>query len=390
MTVPRRADVVVVGGGITGASLAYHLSGRGKDVVLLERSVVAGGPTGRSTAIIRQHYSQPLLVRMAVHGLRLYRDFFARELGASCGFVRAGVLWAVSDENRAGLERNVALAQDVGAQIELVEPTSTAVDTRISRDGVAAFALEPTAGHCDPYLATAGFVSAARQLGAAVVERAAVASVQPGHVALAGGGAIDADAVVVAAGPWSPALLAPLGYELPIRTARAEVGRFRLPSSFGAPPRVLADFSEQRFYFKPAEPGFLEVGTLDPAHAERPLDPDHIPEGADAATLRHFERALAVRLPSAAAGHWRGAWSGAYDVTPDWQPAIGAVPGADGVFVAAGFSGHGLKLAPAVGSALAERVCDGAWGGFDLSLFDPARFERGDLISSPYGYSVVG
>jgi sarcosine oxidase subunit beta len=77
-------------------------------------------------------------------------------------------------------------------------------------------------------------------------------------------------------------------------------------------------------------------------------------------------------------------------VTPDWQPAIGAVPGADGVYVAAGFSGHGFKLAPAVGAALAALVRDGAWGHFDLGLFDPARFERGELIGSRYGYSVVG
>jgi len=194
----------------------------------------------------------------------------------------------------------------------------------------------------------------------------------------------------VAAGPWTAPLLAPLGYEIPIVPARAEVGRFRLPADFGTPPPAIADFTHELFYVKPADAGYVEVGTLDPGHADTPVEPDSAPEGAEADTLAGFERALARRLPTARGGHWRGAWSGIYDVTPDWQPAIGAVPGADGVYVAAGFSGHGFKLAPAVGAALAALVRDGAWGHFDLGLFDPARFERGELIGSRYGYSVVG
>jgi glycine/D-amino acid oxidase-like deaminating enzyme len=200
---------------------------------------------------------------------------------------------------------------------------------------------------------------------------------------------LDATAVVVAAGPWTPRLLEPLGYELPIRVARAEVGRWRLPGTFGSPPPALADFSALDFYFVPAPGGYLEVGTLDPTHADRPIEPDAAPEGAERETLESFRRSLEARLPSARGGHWRGAWSGTYDVTPDWHPAIGRVPGSSQVYVAAGFSGHGFKLAPAVGVALSELVLDGASRSFDLAPLDPGRFARGELLEPQYGHSVI-
>ena len=375
-----RPDVAVVGGGCTGASIAYHLAARGVAVELHERATLAAGPTGRSTAIVRQYYSHPLLVRMAVHGLETYSEF-ADAVGGSAGFVRTGVVWAASAAGRETLERNVATGLEAGAALELLPPEAlNDVDPRIATHGLAAVCLEPTAGYCDPYLATRSFATAAERGGARIEEGSTIGS-------LAG---LDAGVVVVAAGPWSPPLLEPLGYDLPMRVARAEVGRWRLPAGFGPLPPVLADLSDLDFYFKPAEPGFLEVGTLDPSHVERPIDPDACPQGAEPETLESFHRSLLLRLPGAAGGHWRGAWSGVYDVTPDWHPAVGRVPGTDRVYVAAGFSGHGFKLAPAVGLALAELICDHGERTFDLAPLDPARFARGDSLGSPYGYSVVG
>ena len=386
---PDSADVVVVGGGITGASTAYHLARRGLTVVLLERSRIAAGPTGRSTAIVRVHYSQPRLVEMALHGLAVYSRFDA-EVGWSCGFVRSGVLWLVAPHDRSALEANVSLARDRGADIALLEPEQLgSVDERVSRNGLGGAGYEPGGGHCDPYLAAVGFVRAAAQRGAQIVETTRVLDVGRGSVDTEYG-RVAAGAVVVAAGPWSAELLEPLGYRLPLAAARAEVGRFRLPADFGPPLPAVADLTALQFYVKSAEPGYLEVGTLDPSHADDPVEVDACPEGAELATLRAFERSLGERVPASVGGHWRGAWSGVYDVTPDWQPAVGPVPGADGVFVAAGFSGHGFKLAPAVGAALADLITDGRWSSFDLSLFDPARFERGELLESRYGYSVVG
>jgi sarcosine oxidase subunit beta len=371
-------EVVVVGGGVMGASIAYHLAARGiRNVVLYERGGLASGPTGRSTALIRLHYSQPLLVRMAGHGLRLYASF-GETVGGDSGFTRTGLLVAADEAEHSALEHNVALGRGEGAVMELLTaPEVDQIEPRIESEGLV-FAYEPEAGVCDPYLVTAGLAEAARRAGVRIEEGAQVESLD----------ALDAGTVVVAAGPWSPGLLRPLGYELPIRAAQAQVGRFRLPADFGSPPPALADFTSLQLYFVPRGGGVLEVGSLDPEHAEHPIDPDACPEGADRQTLAEFRDGLMRRLRGAERGHWRGSWSAVYDVTPDWHPAIGYV--ADRVIVAAGFSGHGFKLAPAVGTAVAELVADGRSSTYDLGILDPARFERGELVTTTYGYSVLG
>ena len=383
------AKVVVVGGGVMGTSIAFHLVSRGADVVLLERRAVCSGPTRHSTAIIRLHYTQPLLVRMAAYGLRMYRGF-DEAVGGPSGFTRTGMLFGADPSEREMLERNVAVGRAEGVETHVLDGEQIAeIDPRVVADDLV-FCFEPEAGHCDPYLVTAGFAAAARRGGARIEEGVPVEAIADGRVE-AGGGAVDADAVVVAAGPWTAPLLAQLGFELEIRPARAEVGRYRLPPAFGTPPPAVADFSAARIYFRPAEPGHLEVGSLDPGHAEHPLaDPDDVAEGAERATLEGYAAGLAHRLRGAANGHWRGGFSGVYDVTPDWEPVIGRVPGTERAYVAAGFSGHGFKLAPAVGTSIAELVLDGAPSSFDLALLAPDRFARGELVGARYGYSVLG
>ena len=372
-----------------GASIAFHLAARGApDVLLLERDAICSGPTRHSTAVIRLHYTQAQLVQMAAHGLRTYTAF-EQVTGASSGFVRTGMLFGAIPGDRGRLEQNVALGQSLGVATDVVSAEEIEqIDPRVVADDLV-FCFEPEAGHCDPYLVTSGFVRAAVRAGARVEEGVRVQAVREGGVQTDRGD-VEAETVVVAAGPWTRDLLAPAGYEPPIHAARAEVGRYRLPDGFGPPPPAVADFSAAQIYFRPGEPGILEVGSLDPRPAERAVDPDAVPEGAEQDTLRAYGEGVRRRLRGAEGGHFRGAWSGVYDVTPDWEPVIGPVPGADGVIVAAGFSGHGFKLAPAVGVAVAELVLDGASTTFDLGLLDPLRFDRGDLVGARYGYSVLG
>jgi sarcosine oxidase, subunit beta len=388
MPLPARAEAVVVGGGVMGASIAHHLALRGVDVLLLERGALCSGPTRHSTAIVRLHYTQPLLVRMALHGLRAYTTF-AGVLGAPSGFVRTGMLFAADERERDLLAGNVEIGRAEGVTTRLLSAAEVSeVDGRIATDGLA-FCYEPEAGYCDPYLVTTGYVAAARRSGATVAEGVTALGLSDGRVRTTTGD-VDAGAVVVAAGVWTRALLEPLGYDLPVTAAPAEVGRFRLPDGFGPAPPAVADFSGPQVYFRPAEPGYLEVGSLDPAHSARPVDPDRPPEGAERASLESYRSALATRLPGSDRGHWRGGWTGVYDVTPDWEPVLGLVPGSERTYVAAGFSGHGFKLAPAVGLALADLVVDGRAETFDLSLLAPDRFERGELVGARYGYSVLG
>src|SRR3712207_5323117 len=157
-----------------GASIAYHLAARGAgSVLLLERSAVCAGPTRHSTAIIRLHYTQPLLVRMAAHGLHTYRAF-ADVVGTTAAFTRTGMLFAVDARERAMLEQNVALGRAEGAETFLVDAEQLSeLDPRIVADDLA-FCYEPEAGHCDPYLVTTGFAAAARRTGATILEAVAV------------------------------------------------------------------------------------------------------------------------------------------------------------------------------------------------------------------------
>jgi sarcosine oxidase, subunit beta len=380
--------VAVVGGGVMGAAIAFHLAERGADVVLLERGALCAGPTRHSTAIVRMHYTQPLLVRMALHGWRVYSTF-AERFGTSVNFTRTGMLFGVVEEERDTLAANVAVGVGEGVATVLVSADDLAqLDPRVIPDGLA-FCYEHDAGYCDPFLATVGLAAAARREGAEIRERADVREVAERRVETADG-PVSCDAIVVAAGPWTSALLSPLGYDLPITPAPAEVGRYRLPDGFGPPPPAVADFSGIQFYFRPAEPGFVEVGSLAPEHADHRVDPDRPVEGARLETLRAYEDGLARRLRGAVGGHWRGAWTGIYDVTPDWQPVIDRVPVTDSVYVAAGFSGHGFKLAPAVGLSIAELVLEGVAQSFDLSILAADRFERGELVGARYGYSVLG
>ena len=164
----------MIGGGVMGTSIAFHLAQRGAgEIVLLERGAICSGPTRHSTAIVRLHYTQGLLVRMAAHGLRVYTAF-KDVVGTSAGFVRTGMFFAVDPDDRAMLEANVALGQSEGVTTHMLGADAVAeIDARIVT-GDSVFCFEPEAGYCDPYAVTAGFANAARRLGVTVEEGARV------------------------------------------------------------------------------------------------------------------------------------------------------------------------------------------------------------------------
>jgi glycine/D-amino acid oxidase-like deaminating enzyme len=363
--------VAIIGGGCMGASIAAHLAARGAEVDLLERDTLASGPTGRSTAVIRQYYAHPLLIKMAMYGLQTYSSF-ERTFGGSAGFVQTGVIWLADANARDAMKRNVTAARAEGAAIELVDHARLReIEPRLASDGIMMSCIEPTAGYADPYLATARFAGTASRLGARIQERAPVEAIAD----------LDADVLVVAAGPWSARLLEPLGYEIPLKAIRAQIGRWRVPIDFVSPLPIIADFSRLDFYAKPGEAGFIEVGAVEPSVEEWIKDPSAVPECAEPEMLEKLRCSLVHRIPALAGGHWRGSWSGVYDMTPDMHPVVGLAPGTTNVFVAAGFSGHGFKLAPAVGLGLAELIVTGGFQTLDLTPLRPDRFARGARIA---------
>ncbi len=386
------ADVVVLGGGSTGTSVAFQLARRqyGK-VVLVERDTVGAGPTAKSIGIVRLHYSYEPLVRLAARSLELFGQF--EELtGAVADFIRCGFLLLAAEREMAGLRANVALQHRLGIRsFELTLREIADLDPRMNLDGVAGAAWEPESGFADGYATAAGFAAAARRAGAEiwetapvqriVVEGGLVRSVQTAR------GEISTPAVLVACGPWTPELLRPLGVDVPIRSSRQQVVQLAPPPSFG-PLRIIIEDMAQGFYVRPEAGGTVLAGVLE-EEAEQLVEPDAFNQGVDFDFVERTGRGWAHRYPGAKDAEFRHGYASLYDVTPDWQPVLGAVEGVRGLFIAAGFSGHGFKLSPALGEVLAALIT-GEPPPIDVSMFHLSRFAEGRLIRGRHAQGILG
>lgn len=387
------ADVVVVGAGITGCSVGYQLARRRAGrVVVLDRATVASGPTGRSSGIVRQHYTVEPLAAMARDSLRVFEGFEAT-IGGSAGFVQTGVVFAAAADAADELRETVAMHQRLGIKVDLLAGEDLPqLDPLVDPVGLACAAYEPDGGHADPALAASSFAEAARREGVVVRQRTPVTALRSEGDALhvtTRDGDIAAGAVVVAAGPWSVALAASVGAELPIVPSRHPVVLMQRPPTWRHETPVWADLAGAT-YFKPEGRTSMLVGSLDARAAEARADPDAYREVPDHDEIAAAADAIARRFPVMHDGAVRGGWAGIYDVTPDWMPVLDRLPAAGRLFCAAGFSGHGFKLAPAVGVIMSGLVLDGECREYDLHPFRFARFAEGRLAGGRYRQRIVG
>src|SRR5262247_4804950 len=176
MTTSRTADVVIIGGGVTGVSTAFHLTQRGvRDVIVVDKGTIASGGTGKSSACVRQHYSTAETCRMIRYSLDFFQHFAERTAGESCGFRHTGYLLGVDDKMRVPMEASVALQRSVGIDTRLVSPTDMReIEPRLRTDDVVTGCYEPASGYCNPVETAQGFVQAARAAGARILEDTAV------------------------------------------------------------------------------------------------------------------------------------------------------------------------------------------------------------------------
>src|SRR5439155_1113681 len=271
----RHAEVIIIGGGVTGASIAFHLTAVGaRDVLLLERKFLASGGTGRSVGIVRQLYPTPETSQMVVRSLAVFQGF-SDAVGGESGYVDCGVLIGVSTAMRPKLEETVRRQRSFGVRAEVLEPGELArIEPRIDSEHLGAVLYEPESGYGDPTAVTTGYAAAARRRGVRIEQGVEVVAIRTAGdrvtgVETAAGDRIDAPVVVNAAGLWSGAV------------ARLADARYR-----------------------------------------------------------------------------RG-WAGAFDITPDWMPILDESP-IRGFWIATGMSGHGFKLAPAVGEMMAALITGAA------------------------------
>jgi sarcosine oxidase subunit beta len=380
-SVPQVADAVVVGGGVHGASVAYHLVRRGAGrVVLVERRFLASGPTGRSSALVRRFYAMDFLTRTANASADVFRHWGETVGGGDPGFRQVGVLWLAGPEQADHLRANVRRARALGVNVAPLVPDEVrGLVPAMALEDVALAAYEPESGYADAAMTTNALAARARDLGANVVqyvpvERILAAGDRVTGV-LTGAGEIHAPAVIVCAGLWAARLLRPLGIEVPVTPTRHQMCFFRRPPELGPHPAVLD--RPQRAYMRP-ETGNLTIHGL--FAYDEAVDPDGYNEGADPGEVLRNAELIARRFPAMEHGLSMGGYAGVYDNTPDHEPVLGAVPEYRGLYVDFGWSGHGFKHAPAVGDILAQAVLEGGAPGWDLAPFRWSRFRDGALL----------
>lgn len=389
----KTADVIVVGGGIMGTSAAFRLAERGLKVTLVEKSHLAGGTSGKSSAIVRQHYSNHTTASMALYSLRVFQNF-KEIVGGDAGFTPTGFILMCAAKDRQGLMANVALQQEVGINTRVL----SAAELRELAPGIAdaenvVAAYEPEGGYADPSMTVNAFGAAARRLGAAILQDTEVTDILMKGGRVTGvkttRGDLFTDAVVNTAGPWAHRLAQRVGVALPIQPCRVQVSFFALSPEEALPRCVFADFPNMT-YFRPETGGLTLVGLVDPREAENHADPDDYNEKVDVDFILDSGERLARRFPRMERGDSRGGYAAIYDVTPDWHPVIDEAPPGSGFYVAAGHSGHGFKLGPAVGVMVADLVTGGTTPGLDATLFRFSRYEEGELVRGRYEYSIAG
>lgn len=366
------ADVVVIGGGIMGVSTAYHLAARGcRNVVVLESGEMFGlGSTGLNAGGVRHQFSTAVNIELSKLSIGMM-ERFADEMGQEVGLRRCGYLFLldadddlrrfrdnVELQNQHGIPSQVLSTDAIGALVPEVDLTGILGGTWCALDGLV-----------DPHGLLQGYITRARGLGVTLRTRAPATAIDVagGRVrrVVTPGGAIETSAVVIAAGPWSAQVGALAGADLPIQPIRRQIAVTNPMPGLRADFPFVIDFSRALYFHREGAGILTGMSNRD----ERPGFDTTVDESW---RLTHLENAVA-RLPMLADADLLAEWAGLYEVTPDDQPIIGRLPQADGLFVVAGFSGHGLMHGPGAGLLMAEEILDGRAHTIDI---DPLRWSR--------------
>lgn len=374
--------ILIVGAGIVGCCTAYALARAGyKDVIIIDKGDAAGGPTGRSSGIIRQFYTHPTLVGMARQGLHVYastRD----DLGFDSGFVRTGWLLTVDARSEATARYGLATQAPLGVPSRWVTVDEMRqIAGIIATDDLVGGVYEGDSGYGDPPGAAMGFLSAARALGVSYLPHTGMVRWLRRGDRITGAQTmretIEADIVFNCAGSWVADLIAPLGYRAPVTTSRHQIVTLR---ESPRPKRPIVSDPVNLVYIRPEGADLTLVGSNDPADALDHIDVDRCPDYAEDAKIETMVAHASRRLPELEDAGIAHHWSGVYDVSADGFPILGELPGLRGMVIATGLSGHGFKLAPAIAEILASFVQPTV--DARAHLFRWSRFEEGEPIRS--------
>jgi sarcosine oxidase subunit beta len=381
------ADFVILGAGVIGASIAFHLAQQkaGK-ILVIDKGHVGQGGSGRSSALIRMHYSYPPEVQLALVSLYMFENW--RDIvGKEGDFRKTGFVRIVHPGETERLKQNVEMQRKLGVNVKLmdrVELRELEPDWKVDEVELAAY--EPDSGYGDGAGVANDFLSRARELGVAylsktealefLVEGERVRGVRTDH------GEIAAPVVVAATGPWTQPLFQRIGIDLPIETEYHQVAILRNAPGMKGGGCACIDSVSATYFRSDAHDKFL-IGDF---YGERGADPDNFPQRASDDGLEEIIERACGRVPKLENAEVMRGVTGVYDMTPDSRPLLGAVSGVAGLYVCAGFSGMGFKISPAIGLVMSELLLDGHGKTVDISTFCPGRFSAGKPIKAEFEY----
>jgi sarcosine oxidase, subunit beta len=394
--IPRSADAVIIGGGCMGASIAYHLTRAGlRNIVLLEKGALASGPTGRSSAQTIPRSENAEISKLKWEGVDFFRNFEAHT-GRSADFITTGYIGIASQNHEEAIHADLKTLAICGSKAAFLNAAQLRQKYSVLHVAEDEVGLEiPEVGYADPTAAVHAWTDYAAEHGARICPFTTARAIhtEGGRIASVSidQGSISTPRVVLTAGIWSNVLLQPLGMPLPLFLHKVEVGCYRHPASFENHP-VVADFV-QNFYFRPEHDRFTLAGNIPKMQpsATRPHElalvnsPDDYGETFTGDSVRELLKKLVHRSRGFEHAYWRRGYSCIYDVTPDWHPILDFEQRLPGMFTAAGFSGHGFVLSPAIGRLATETIVHGI-GVTEVSrLLGADRFELGRPVSFSIG-----
>lgn len=384
MSIPTTAEIVIIGGGVMGASAAYHLAQRGmKNIVLLEREPLFGtGATGRCAGGVRYQFSTEVNIKLSLESLPML-ERFRQEIGQDIDYHQCGYLLIATNENDARtFQKNVELQNSLGVQTQLLSGDEIRARLPLMKfDDALVGTFHQKDGLVDPNSVVAGYIGAAQKMGAKALTSIEVTGIRIGHDEVRAvettQGTIETRMILNAAGPWSALIGQMADIQIPVTPIRRQM------FTTNALPEIPQDFPfvidfGQSLYFHRSGDGLL-VGMS---------NPDQEP-GFDQNVDEEFEylnlEAAIQRMPLLERASRASHWAGLYEVTPDAHPIFG---GCDikGFMMCTGFSGHGFMHGPIAGKLMSEYILDGEFLTVDVSMLDLARFEEGRLIKE---YNVV-
>jgi len=387
----KTTDAVIIGGGVMGTSILYNLAMQGlKAPVLLERDTLGAGSTGRSSGAVRMHYSTTVNSNLAWESLKIFQNWDEMIGGGDCGFVHTGYMVFVPEDSVGGLEYNIALQQAVGIDTRIIsKEDARELGPMFEYQDGEAFAWEPQSGHADPSGTAMAYANRSREMGADVVLESPVTDVEIEDnrvVAVrTANERYETPIAVIATGPWSGRFMKKLGYDLPLEATRHEVFLIRRPMD-KLPNHPGGGDMANLTYFRPEGSDLTLVGN---GNAEDVANPDEYSPTIHADHLEDVWLRLAKRLPDIADGELFTGYAGLYTSTPDLHPIIDRVDGIDGLYICTGFSGHGFKLAPAIGTCMAQMILEGESKLVDFTPLRMSRFAEGDLNKTTYRFKVI-